>query len=179
MIVEVVRLIDRWLKNEEYGLEKMLHEVPRFRPEGTQDPMPAMPCIVNDTEDENVATDLDPAKVPAIVIYGTNGPKFPLDRRGNRNAGTIVPSVIVAAAYITREEVALKAVQDGNYILQAVKRSLAHYNSLEQARGSRTLNTVTIAQIRDVEERSVRGAVGKSQLWGFVLATVVVIDSAP
>lgn len=178
MIVEVTRLLDRWFKHEVFGLEAMLREVPRKTPEGTTDPMPEMPCIVNDTEDATVAKELEPAKVPAFVLYGTNGPDIPIDKSGDRSR-QVARSVIIAAAYITRDADPLRATQDGNYVLRAGRRSLSAFNSLEKSKGFRRLNTITIAQIRNVGERQVKGAVGRSQLWGFLLATVVVIDSDP
>jgi hypothetical protein len=177
MIVEVVRLLDRWLKHETFGLEAMLRQIPRETPEGTTDPLPETPCIVNDTEDPNVAKDLEPAQVPAVVLYGTNGPKVALDASGRTRQ--IIPSVIVAAAYITRDAEPLKAGQDGGYVLRAIKKSFSAYNPLANARGYRTLNGFTIAKINEVTEHQVRGAVGRSQLWGFQLATIVVIDSDP
>lgn len=178
MIVETVRLLDRWLRSETYGVEVLLRDVPRLTPEGATDPMPAMPCIVNDTEDENVAKELEPAKVPALVLYGTNGPKMQIEKSGSRKYH-VVPTVLVAIAYITREMPPLQATRDGNYVLRAARRSLTAYNSLEKSKGFRRLNTITIAQISDVTEQQVKGAVGQSDLWGFLLATVVIIDSDP
>lgn len=178
MIVEVVRLLDRWLKSETYGVEAMLATVPRQTPENTTDPEPEMPAIVNDTEDEDVAKDLEPAAVPALVLYGTVGPDIPIDAKGSRST-QMARSAIVAIAYVTRDVPWLDAVRDGGYVLRAVRRSLSAYNSLEKSREFRRLNTITIAQIRNVGERQVKGGVGNSQLVGFLLATVVIIDSDP
>lgn len=175
MIVETTRLIDRWLRHPEYGVAAMLVEVPRNLPGGGVDPLPIMPTILNDTEHEEVAAEIDPPGPVSLVLFADSDVEFDATDK-HRQVGR---QIVIAVAYITKDTPALTAVRDGGYVLRAVRRSLTRYNNQTLAVGHRELNGVKVAAIGQVTQQRVSGAVGKSQLWGFVLMAVTVIDSIP
>jgi hypothetical protein len=172
MIVEVTRLMDRWLKSEK-GVQKWLPSISRFTPEGTEDPMPEIPAIYNDIEDECVAAELDPVKVPALVIFCDSAP----ETKAQNERRLVARNVLVTVAYITRDTPALKASRDGGYVLRAIRRSLVEFNSLQESREFRDLNGIKILAIDTIEQQRVAANLGRSELWGFVMAGLTVIDS--
>jgi hypothetical protein len=175
MIVEVTRLVDRWLRHPEFGFEPFLPTIPRKTPEGLEEPMPTVPTLYNDTEHEEVALEIDPPRSPALVLFVDEGYEVDAKDPFRHKA----QPVIVTVAYLTREVPSLVAVREGAYVLKAVKKSLVRYNDQRIAHSFRELNGVKVAAVGALEHLRVAGAVGRSQLWGFVLASLNVIDTNP
>ncbi len=176
MILETTLLIDRWLQHDTYGVEAMLQTISRQNPEGTEFRMPAMPCILNDFEDESVVTELDPDKTPALVLYVDTDVRIADPANSLRQIGT---RLLVTTAYLVNDVPPNKATQDGAFILRAVRKSLTNYNSSQKSEGYRKLNDIKIAEITEVSERRIIAGLGTSQMFGFVFARVLVIDSQP
>jgi hypothetical protein len=175
MIPTATRLVDRWLKHPEYGVAAMLQTVPRLTPEGDLDEMPKVPDIYNDMETDELAKNLEPPTSPALVVYSDADPT--VDVKGDYRQ--ITDALIVSVAYITRDMPPARASLDGGYVLRAVRKSLTRFNDQRIAMPFRELNDFKVAAVREVRTVRVAGAVGRSQLWGFVLASLTVIDSAP
>ena len=175
MIVETTRLVDRWLRHPEYGVAAMLTLVPRSIPGGGEDPIPETPIIYNDTEHEEVAAEIDPPGKRSLVLFIDSE----LDTDARDKHRQIATGLQVVVAYISKEVPPLVAVREGGYVLRAVRMSLTRYNSQDLSAGYREVNGVKIASVNNMTQQRVAGAVGRSQLWGFVLAAVTVIDSIP
>lgn len=175
MIVETTRLIDRWLRHPEHGVEAMLAEVPRGLPGGGSDPMPVVPTIYNDTEHDAVAREIDPPAERSLVLFVDS--EIETDAKDKlRQIGTSVALVI---AYVTRDVPTLEAVREGGYVIRAVRMSLTRYNNQSLSVGYRDLNGIKVAAVGNMTQQRVAGAVGRSHLWGFLSAAVTVIDSIP
>jgi hypothetical protein len=174
VIVEATRLIDRWLRHPQQCVGAMLQTVPRMTPEGEEDPEPENPLIYNDTEHEEVAANLDPPTSPALVLFADGE----LETDAHQRPRQVSTELIVAIAYVTRDMPPVAAARDGGYVLRAVRKSLNRYNDERLSFDFRELNGVKIAAVRRVEQQRVAGAVGQSQLWGFVIASLTVIDSS-
>lgn len=174
MIVEVTRLIDRWLKHPEHGVEAMLAVIPRNNPEGV-DPAPAAPDIYNDIETEEVAGLFDPPTAPCLVVFADSD--VSVDAKDSLRQ--IGPQLIVVVAYLTRDMPAVRAAIDGGYVLRAVRKSLTLYNKQNLSEDYRELNGIKVASCNRVTIQRMAGGVGKSQLWGFVLASLTIIDNDP
>lgn len=173
MIVEVTRLWDRWLKGP-LGVEYHLPLLQRLTPEGTEDPLPQMPRIYNDIEDESVADSLDPPETPALVLFAESGAEITQAQRTGR---LVTHSLVMTIAYITRDWPPLRASIEGGYVLQAVIRSLVDYNSEGKSLNYRKLNGIKVLSINELTQERVAANLGQSQLWGFVIAEVSVIRS--
>lgn len=174
MIIEVTRLIDRWLNHPDYGVDAMLQLVGRQTPEGDSDELPQTPSIFNDTEHE-MGLLMEPDKSPALIVFCARGPKVDI-----RNAMIQKGSQAVAyISYVTRDVPEIQAARDGNYTLRAVKMSLTRFNQWGKAEQYRSLNGITVAALGPLDEYQTRSAVGRSRMWGFVQVGALVLDSQP
>lgn len=174
MITEITRLVDRWLKHDEYGVEAMLQTIGRQTPEGDSDELPETPSIFNDTEDD-MGMLMEPDKSPALIVFCARGPR--IDLTNNMMQKGSLATVYVS--YVTRDVPEIQAARDGNYTLRAVKKSLTRFNSYGKAEQYRKLNGILIAAVNPLDEFQTRSAVGKSRMWGFVQVGVLVVDSQP
>lgn len=166
MINEITRLIDRWQKHPQYGVNAVLATLPHQTPEGAEEPLPGPLTVYNDTENDEVAKELDPPSVPAVIVWVDSATDISL--RGYKRA----KAVMVAVAFVTRDTDDLTATRDCGYVLQAIVESLDHYNSQDKARGMRELNKVRILEVAEVTTQRVTATVGRSQMWGFAMASV-------
>lgn len=179
MIFETTVLLRRWLQHPQHGVVQMLATVPRNNIAGGQWPLPASPTVYADVENPDLAAqDLDPAQIPALVVYvDENVEDAQYDQsnkdyeRQRRFRATI--------AYITGDEPPEKAVREGGFTLRAAKKCLRLFNNQTLSAAYREYNSVKIAKVGPVVMHIVSGAVGKSKLWGFVVATLTVIDEDP
>lgn len=177
MLNNLTVLYDRWFRHPQYGIDAMIDLVPRARPPVNGEAQPDLPrpsvTIYNDVEHESVVKNIDPTEVPALVIFtdaDSNVPLHPNRRASDRRVTTTI-------AYVTREMVPLEAVAAGDIVLRAGKMVLRHFNDQRASKGYRELNGVKIMEIRSVTEQRVSGAVGRSQLWGFLLSDATVLDT--
>ena len=170
MINEVTLLVDRWLRHEDYGVEAMLETVPRLRPDGKADPRPKIPKIYNDVEH---GLEVDPPSSPALVVFAFSEPTTDLRDLFHQK----YEQVMVSVAYATRDVEQTQATRDGNYVLRAVRKSLVRFNDQRLSSGYRELNSIKIQAGDRATIRRVAGSVGSSQLWGFVLASLKVVDN--
>lgn len=174
---ESVLLIDRWLQHEVYGVEAHLPNVPRETPEGGTDPMPEMPVVVNDVEDEDVIERIEPDAKIALVVFCQSGPEVDMDSGSNlRQIGEDIDIVI---AYITRDIPKREARRNCGYVLRAVTRCLTDYNSSRKAADYRSLNGYKVANVARWKRWKAAGGVGDSSVWGFIVVTLVVLDPEP
>lgn len=172
---ELVLLIDRWLKHSQHGVIALLQNVPRQSPENTTFDVPDDPKFYNDVETEEIINGDAPPGSPALVVFGYRDMDLP---ETNRNV-QISPNAIVAIGYSTTNVGTVKARRESGYVLRAVKQSLHRYNKQGLSDGYRELNGVKIAQAKNIRyQRAARG-VGSSQIWGFVLVTLDVMDKLP
>ena len=184
MIFESTVLVRRWMEHPTHGVVQKLATVPRDKVVGQvitgQWPVPTTPAIYADVErPELAAQDLNYiAKSPALVVYvdervedtGSNTGKVPYQPQRSFRA-TIV--------YITQGEAADVAIREGGFTLRAVKKCLNDFNSQSLSAGFRDYNKVKLVKIGPITTNIVSGAVGKSDLWGFLVATLHVIDEDP
>lgn len=173
MIVETTLLLDRWLQHTEHGFVSMMLALPRNDPEGNEFDMPPEPLLYNDVEDEEVAGEIDPPSEVSLVLFCDSD----ADVQSANSNRQIARQLTIAVAYITRDTPSNVAVRNGGFTLRAVKKSLLRFNDQGLSRDFRELNGIKVMQINSISEQRVAGAVGRSQLWGFVLTSVMVIDS--
>ena len=180
MITEAVRLVGGWLKHPTHGVNGMLTAIPRKRLSGVDDEAPPPVAVYNDADDESVIHEADPTEVPCVVVFYDGDLAFLADDHKGAGYSVTESAVTLAIAYVTRETPAVRAVQDGNYTMRAVMRSLRRLNHQQYATPAfKNLNGVKIVNVERMTEQRVAGAVGQSQLWGFVLATIRVVDTLP
>jgi len=168
---DLVVLIDRWLKHSRYGVDAYLDLVPRENPGAGDYPRPVVPRIYNDQETPEIIDGNDPPSSPAIVVFFYGDIDLP---DTNRNV-QIVPSAVVAVAYTTTSYDSVIARRESGYILRATEMSIRKLNDIAASEGYRKLNDTQIAQVKSVKRRRSARGVGKSQVWGFVLATMQVM----
>lgn len=146
----------------------LLPRVPRQTPEGEPQEEPFLPVVYNDVEDECVMTDVGPTVVPALVVYADSPVEVPATTPTRRHG-----TVELMVTYVTREWPMAQARRQGGLVLRAVRESLTAWN---RSRRLRELNGLKILAVENVTEYGVAGAVGRSQLWGFVTAQVTVLE---
>lgn len=180
MISEVTRLFRAWLSHEEYGVRALLQTIPRQRVDGELDPMPVLPTLYDDIDDPEVAQVLENIPVsPGLVVYVDSPADVDVSERHYRKTER---ALTVVAAYITKDDAdAAVASRNGGYTLRAVQKSLGLYNDQVLARAGATnyreLNGIKVMKVGLVSVTPVKTGLGRSQLWGFVLASVTVVDT--
>lgn len=174
MILESTVIVSSWLKDPVHGVNAMLGKVPRGKMGSGTFPAPAKVTVYDDIQDESVAMELDPDKVPAVVVFADSDINVSMDW------GDIGPlkgtALTIAASYIYRDVPALVARRDGMFVLRAIQWSLRRFNSNRYSEGKRRLNDISVSGIRATRQQRVTGAVGRSTLAGFVLANLDVVD---
>lgn len=187
MINRVTRILTRWLRDHPvYGLPVLLADVAFDSSDeqaallinGVQLPL----TIYNDVDDDCTAERYDPDVVPALVIVAelsTDAPVKP--GRGQLD----FDGVGVSFAYLERDQPAKYARQRGGYVFTAVQDSLSAFNDPRLSRVPlsegidawaevsslwRSLGDVEVLGVSDVSEHRVTGGVGKSRMFGAVLA---------
>lgn len=175
MILNTTRIIRRWLDHPEHGVLAQLHTdgFPLLRADGTQDELPPDPTTYDDVDDAKLVQKLEPPKSPALVVFVDSDLRVDVD---HRNYQVTDNPMIVAIAYITRNVPQEVAVLWGGYTARAVRRCLRTLNSQKLSEGYRELNGVKVMKVGLVTEQAVATPVGQSRVWGFVLASVTVVD---
>lgn len=171
MIREITLMVDRWLNHSTYGVAQMLPNVPKE----AGDVLPAMPPIYNDVEDDSVAMEINPVKVPALVVWTERNPD--IEFQGRRPGFNAAASVVIG--YVTRDESVIKARRDGSFILRAVRQCLALMDLGKISEDARTLNGIKIVDVVSIDEERVTGSIGGSTLVGLVVMNVKVMDTVP
>lgn len=179
MIFESTVLLRRWMEHPQYGVVPLLANVPRNNIAGGQWPVPTTPTIYADVEHpELAAQNLDPAVVPALVVYVDERVGLQHQDASNKDYERM-RHFQATVAYIHRDEEPIKAVRDGGFTLRAVKKCFRLFNQQTLSGQYRDYNAIKLMKIGPVVTHIVSGAVGKSQLWGFVDATLTVVDEDP
>jgi hypothetical protein len=180
MIFESTVLLSRWMKHPTLGVVPRLSGVPRDKIDGSgQWPVPTTPSIYDDVQDrELIGKDLRPVNTPALVVF--------VEQRivsDSKDAGNDVyernKTFSATISYITNDEVPDKAMREGAFTLRATKQCLREFNKQVLSAGYRDYNKVKLVKIGPVVIHMISGAVGASNLWGFIDATLTVIDEDP
>lgn len=177
MIVEGTVLTSEWLKHPEYGVAALLPLVPRNKPGGGMWRLPETPTIYDDVQDKSVAAELEPTKVPALVVFADSD----IDETPTpHESGAKGDGLDVVIAYIVRNPSSLlDARRDGMFVLRAVRQSLHRLQTPKLSTGHRRLNGISISRVQRVTLQRVAGAVGRSTLAGFVIARYLMLDENP
>jgi hypothetical protein len=177
VILEATVIMSSWFKDPVCGINKLLADVPRNKMGSGTIAKPTPVTIYDDIQDNSVAMELEPVKVPAVVVFCDS------DISAEMDWGMLTPlkgtGIIMAASYIYRDMDPLLARQQGMFVLRAIQRSLNRFNSDKFSHGRRRLNDISISQVIRTRQQRVTGAVGNSTLAGFVLAHLDVTDHAP
>jgi hypothetical protein len=175
---DVTRLVTRWLSHPTWGVAALLPQLPRNQP-GTvvEDALPAVPALYNDVDTPDLAADmLDPPSTPCLIVYVANTVRTEVTHTPGR---TIVKQVPVIVAYAANDVSSVQGVQGCGYVLTAAHLSLDKLNDQRASAGYREVNGSLILKVGDVQENAAAGAVGRSKLWGFLVAPVTVAYTAP
>jgi hypothetical protein len=177
---EITRLWTRWMQHPQHGVNAQLAFVPRnrFAADGSllEDAAPDPVAIYNDVDNPELALALDPPSTPAVLVFTDSDADVNVLDAHYLKTGE---SVIVAFAYVTRDVAKEQAVQDGGYVLRAIRRSVWRMNKQSLSNGYRELNGIRILSVGRTTTQRMGGGVGQSELQGFVLASVSAVDTAP
>lgn len=175
MIINTTRIIRRWLDHPDHGVLAQLAATgfPHDNTAGGQDAMPADPTMYDDVDNADAVVTLQPPASPALIVFVDSDSQVDVDHRNYQKSEN---PMIVAVAYVTKDMPEKVAVLSGGYTFRAVRRSLRTFNDQKLSAGFRELNGVKVMKVGLVTEQAVATSVGKSRLWGFVLASVTVVD---
>lgn len=183
MIFESTVLVRRWMEHPTHGVVPRLATISRDKMVGQavagQWPVPLTPAIYADVErPELAAQDLNQiASSPALVVYVDERVQDVED--DDHTQGAVRQKVRATITYLTLGEDAVTAVRNGGFTLRAAKQCLRAFNSQTLSAGFRDYNKIKLVKIGPVITNIVSGAVGKNDLWGFLVATLTVIDEDP
>lgn len=168
---EVTMMMERWLKDETFGVNALLLNVPRSEEHDLPEPV----VIYTDLSDEDIAADRDPPATPALVaVVDSATTSRPVQGR----LAVEMESVTVAIAYVDRDRGMIRSKLDGGYTLRAVRQSMTLLQACRDD-NYRMLNRIKILKVNQITEYRVTGSVGRSTLLGFVLVELHVQDLAP
>jgi hypothetical protein len=175
VINETTRIFRRWLDHPEYGVIAQLHApgFPHMNAAGEEDDMPVDPTIYDDVDNASAVAKLQPPVSPALILYVDSDSRTDADQR---NYQVTESPMVLAIAYVTKDVPEEVAVLGGGYTFRAVRRTLAQFNNQNLSGGLRELNGIKVMKVGLVTEQAVAASVGQSRLWGFVLASVTVVD---
>jgi hypothetical protein len=175
VINETTRIIRRWLDHPDYGVIANLHApgFPHLNTAGEEDELPVDPTIYDDVDNATEVAKLQPPSSPALIVYADSDSRTDADTMTYQVTET---PMAVAIAYVTKDVPEEVAVLGGGYTFRAVRRTLRQFNSQSLSQGYRELNGVKVMKVGLVTEQAVAASVGQSRLWGFVLASVTVVD---
>jgi hypothetical protein len=179
IVTDVTRILSAWARHPVHGVAAQMSFVGRARMSGGTDPKAPVPTIYDDIDslggdEPDMALEIDPPKVPALVIFGWSGGEFNLNDVNYLRTGE---DIIVAFAYVTRDTPAKKAKLDGGQTLRAVRRCLYRYKMA--AKADRELNGVTVLKIGRSVSDIVAGGAGRSKMYGLLAAHVTAVDTDP
>jgi hypothetical protein len=154
------------------GVNDIAQGLPRNNLAGVAADAPPLVAVVNDAEDAGVMADLNPADVPAFMLFGDSA--LDTELRGYKSA----KDCVIAGAYITGDD-ADPTTENRNsaIILRAAKLSFARYNNQELSAGFRELNGVRAMEVKSVTEHKVPVAVGHRKIWGFLEIHLIMLDT--
>lgn len=178
MIVNTTRILRRWLEHPLYGINALLPDVPRARVDGVIDTVPPSVAFYDDIDDDEVAEGIKPPITPAMVLYCDAPARVDIDQRNYLKGEA---PLVFAGAYVTENLPESVAARYGGYTARAFRRSLYLFNKQELSvtpeLDYRTLNGIKVMKVGLVTEQRVATDAGQSSLWGFVLASVTVVDT--
>jgi hypothetical protein len=173
MIDVTVRLLEAFFNDPVHGINEMAQTLPRKTLDPmVDDPAPALVTVCSDLSDPDVAEKLEPAKVPAFMLFGDSAADITM--RGYK----VAKEVIVAGTFVTDETAdSLTSSRDCGYILRGGLLTLGRYNSADKAGALRSLNGIKVLEISKVVEQRVTVAVGRRKMWGFLAIHATVVES--
>lgn len=181
MLTEVTRIMAAWVRHPEYGVNAQLAQIGRLRMNGSSDPAPPLVTVYDDVDsaggdDDSLALEIDPAKVPALVVgmgsdVAMNMPDVNYLKTGD--------PCIVGFAYITRDVPAKKARIDGQYTLRALRRCVWRFNRQAAKLNLNSLNGIKVLYIKTFTIDDIDGGVGRSMMWGAASASMFIVDENP
>lgn len=177
MITEVTRLLAEWARHPENGVNAQLALVGRARMNGTSDPTVPSVTVYDDIDSvggdsEDMSLDIDPPKVPALVVAADSGADVNPNDTNYLKTGE---PIIVAFAYIVRDVPGKKAKLNGGYTLRALRRCLSRFRNAPAA--SKQLNGIKILLVGRITIHQIAGGLGRSKMHGILTATVTVVDT--
>lgn len=176
MHVEVTRMITAWLGDATNGVNKLLPSVPRDLVGGEEeDEEPKAVALYNDIDFElDSVAGINPPTTPSLVVIvdvNPEGTDIGADKSGYSYSAT------GAVAYYAEKVTRARARRDGNYVLRAVGRSIARWNTRHQR--DRELNRILLARITKLSFQRVAGGIPESTLMGILFFEGIVLDKAP
>lgn len=177
MITEVTRILSAWARDPVEGVNAQLALVAHKQMDGSDDPVPPDVTVYDDIDSvggdsEDMSLDIDPAKVPALVVAADSGASLNLHDVNYLKTGE---PVIVAFGYITRDVPGKQAKLNGGYTLRALRRCLWQFKNAPKA--SKELNGIRVLKLDTVRIFGVAGGMGRSQMYGLLTVSVSVVDT--
>lgn len=181
MLTEITRLLSAWARHPDHGVNAQLANVGRLRMNGTSDPAPSAVTVYDDIDspggdEDTQALEIDPPKVPAIVVWVRSDIDMNLPDVNYLKTGD---PCIVDFAYITRDVPVKKARLDGQYTLRALRRCLWRFNRDAKRLELDRLNGIKILYVKTVSIQDIAAGVGQSMMWGLASASVHIVDENP
>jgi hypothetical protein len=179
--VEITRILTAWVKDDQYGVNALLAQLPRKKSvAGTsQDEKPKAVTFYNDVDYDIVEVGgINPPTTPALVIVCDSNPRTVDIQNPNASGHKMDEGWVAAFGYYGDQGDRASAIRHGNYVLRAVKMCLTRYN--KYCRGERQrLNGVVLGRVDRVEFQRAAGAVPGSTFLGLLFADLTVLDTAP
>lgn len=190
MRLETVRMVADWLQNTSFGVNNYLATVPR----DAGDPVP--PLI-------SAWTDPDRAQVQALAIFDETRHKWAANRQEEPPAtpglsviaqGRILTSgeatpdgqirattapVQIAIRYLTVNANLARAVQDGDYTMRAVARSIREFCRSSNENARKRNNVLIVLPEDPMEFYPIVEVVGDARVAGALVVNFQVRDYAP
>ena len=164
-------MMERWLKDETFGVNNLLSQVPRSE----EHDLPTPVTIYTDLSDDDIAADREPPSTPALVVVVDSATvSQPVQGR----LAVEMSNVTVAIAYVDRDRGMIRSKLDGGYTLRAVRQSMTLLQACRDD-AYRLMNSIKILKVNQITEYRVTGSVGRSTLLGFILVELHVQDLAP
>lgn len=175
MIAEAVRIINTWLENATYGVNKQLETMDGLGLFGSDDQPTDIAFIGNPADDATVAEWKEPMRFPSV--YVTIG--GPITGEGEvHTVQRVVGELRVDMLYIQHALDYYLLFRNTSHTLRAMVRSLAELNKNENE-AERTQNGICLRTCTNLVWTPWVEAVGSARCTGLVQATFNLIDQNP
>lgn len=175
MRLETVRIVADWLTHATLGVNAQLPNVPRD--EGDPEP-PELEAIYDVTRHNHVVLRDDPPRQPCLYLTTERGIVLAGEEMSGTHRETVEPFAVVVR-YLRVGGVDLaQAVQDGDYTLRAMMRSVMAL--MENANAdSRIRNSVCLVELERATYVPIIEDVGNTQVTGATVLDFKIRDAAP
>lgn len=174
MRLEVVRIVAEALRHATRGVNSKLPDVPR----DAGDDLPSNIAAVYDvTKDAHVVNRQEPPQIPCLYVMSEGAVIIDGEQMIGTYRDTTEPVAVVVRYLASKHDLA-RALQDGDYTLRAVARSI--HDLMEQANDAdRTRNFVIVWHLVRMTYVPVQETVGEAAVAGALVLEFDVRDGAP